>query len=133
MSKMNQEKSDPWYNLLFLASIAISCIGVAGLIFVFFNIPRLSPSLPVFLEVVLYIFFSVIGPLLILGMYRERKWVLHLVFTLLVIWVSAQVAALIIYKSDLATIAINVFISIFVSAFILWILTRPSMKRNFST
>jgi O-antigen/teichoic acid export membrane protein len=131
---MNQNEYDVWFNLMFLASVLILCFGVAGLFFIFFNIPRLSfSSLPLLLEIILYLMSIVIGLLLIVGMYRRRKWVLNLVYILLAGWITFQIVAFLIYNTDVIDIIVNISISILISTFIIWILTRPSMKEYFST
>lgn len=131
---MNRNEDDIWFNLMFLASVLILCFGVSGLFFISFNAPRTSfSSLPLFLEVVLYFTFIVIGLLMIVGMYRRRKWVLNLVCILLFGWIIIQFVNFLIYNTNILAITINIFISVLISAFIIWILTRPSMNEYFST
>ena len=131
---MNRNENDIWFNLMFLASILILCFGVAGLFYISFKAPRTSySSLPLPLEVILYLTFIVIGLLMIVGMYRRRKWVLNLVCILLTGWIIIQIVAFLIYNYDVVTITVNIFISVLISSFIIWILTRPSMKEYFST
>ena len=131
---MSRNKDDIWFNLMFLVSVLILCLGVSGLFFISFNAPRRSySSLPLPLEVILYLTFIVIGLLLIIGMYRRRKWVFNLVCILLIGWIIIQIVAFLIYNYDVVVITVNIFISVLISAFIIWILTRPSMKEYFST
>ena len=129
---MNRNEENVWFNLMFLVSILILCFGVAGLFYISFNIPQLS-SLPLLLEVILYLAFIVIGLLMIVGMYRRRKWVLNLVCILLIGWIIIQFVNFLIYTTNIIAITINIFISVLISSFIIWILTRPSMKEYFST
>ena len=131
---MNRNENDIWFNLMFLVSVLILCFGVLGLFFISFNISLSNfSSLPLSLEVVLYLTFIIIGLLLIVGMYRRRKWVLNLVCILLIGWIIIQIVAFLIYNTDIIVITVNIFISVLISAFIIWILTRPSMKKYFST
>ena len=135
--EMNRNENDIWFNLMFLASILILIFGIAGLLYISFNIPRTSlssfSSLPLILEIVLYLTFIIIGLLLIVGMYRRRKWVLNLVCILLAGWITSQIVAFLIYNTDIVVITVNIFISVLISAFIIWILTKPTMKKYFST
>jgi len=134
---MNRNENDIWFNLMFLVSILILCFGVLGLFFISFNIPRTSlssfSSLPLFFEVVLYFTFIVISILMIVGMYRRRKWVLNLVCILLFGWIIIHFVNFFIHNANIIAITINILISVLISAFIIWILTRPSMKEYFST
>ena len=131
---MNRNENDIWFNLMFLVSVLILCFGVLGLFFISFNISLSNfSSLPLSLEVVLYLTFIIIGLLLIVGMYRRRKWVLNLVCILLIGWIIIQIVAFLIYNTDIIVITVNIFISVLISVFIIWILTRPSMKEYFST
>ena len=131
---MNRNENDIWFNLMFLVSVLILCFGVLGLFFISFNISLSNfSSLPLSLEVVLYLTFIIIGLLLIVGMYRRRKWVLNLVCILLIGWIIIQIVAFLIYNTDIIVITVNIFISVLISVFIIWILTRPSMKKYFST
>lgn len=131
---MNQNKHDVWFNLMFLASISILVFGIAGLFYISFNSPRSDlSSLPLPFEAILYLAFIVIGLLLIIGMYRRRKWVVNLVCILLFGWIASQIVPFLIYSTDISVIIINIFISVLISAFIIWILMRPSMKEYFST
>lgn len=131
---MNQNEHDIWFNLMFLVSVLILCFGLSGLFFISFNKSLfLEPSLPLLLEVILYFTFIVIGLLLIIGMYRRRKWVVNLVCILLIGWIIIQIVTFLIYNTDIIVITINIFISVLISTFIIWILTRPSMKEYFST
>jgi len=130
---MNRNEGDIWFNLMFLASISILVFGIAGLFYISFNIPRSNiSSLPLSLEIILYLTFIIIGFLLIVGMYRRRKWVLNLVCILLIGWIIIQIVTFLIYNTDIIVITVNIFISVLISAFIIWILTRLAMKEYFS-
>ena len=110
---MNRNEGDIWFNLMFLASISILVFGIAGLFYISFNIPRSNiSSLPLSLEIILYLTFIIIGFLLIVGMYRRRKWVLNLVCILLIGWIIIQIVTFLIYNTDIIVITVNIFISV---------------------
>ena len=131
---MNRNENDIWFNVMFLVSVLIFCFGVSGLLFISFNAPQTSfSSLPLLLEVILYLAFIFIGLLMIVGMYRRRKWVLNLACILLIGWIIIQFVNFMIYTTNILVITINIFISVLIGAFIIWILTKPSIKQYFST
>lgn len=130
---MAEDEHDIWFTVLCLASIAILCVGVGGLLFIYFHIPRPSEyqTLPLLVEASLYFAFIVIGLLLVIGIYQGRKWVRYLVGILLAGLLASEIIALITYRTLVVGI-INILATVFLSAFILSILTRPSMKAHFS-
>ena len=126
------DEYDVLFNLMFWASILIFSVGVVGLISVFLNVPWSGfTSFPLLLKVLLYLVFIGIGLMLMVGMYRGRRWVLYLVGVLLAGLIVSQVAALVL-GGDVFVGTFNLLVSVGVSVFIAWVVTRPSMKENFS-